>query len=92
MDTLGSWELPGELVALRETVRRFMASEVKPIDDRLPHDAYLPPPEILGPLQDKARALGLWFVQSPAAYGGAGLNMLSQCVVAEEAAKCRMGA
>ena len=92
MDTLGSWELPDELVALRETVRRFMVAEVKPAEDRLPHDAYLPPPEILGPLQQKARALGLWFVQSPVAYGGAGLNVLAQCVVAEEAAKCRMGA
>lgn len=92
MDTLGSWELPPELVALRETVRRFMATEVKPIEDRLPYDTYLPPPEILGPLQQKARALGLWFIQSPAEFGGAGLNVLAQCVVAEEAAKCRMGA
>ena len=92
METLGRWELPEELVALRETVRRFMATEVKPIEDRLPHDTYLPPPEILRPLQQKARALGLWFVQSPAEYGGAGLNVLAQCVVAEEAAKCRMGA
>jgi acyl-CoA dehydrogenase len=69
-----------------------MATEVKPVEDRLPHDAYLPPPELLNPLRDKARALGLWFVQSPAEYGGAGLNVLAQCVVAEEASKCRMGA
>lgn len=92
MDTLGSWQLPEELVALRGTVRRFMAAEVKPAEDRLPHDAYLPPQEVLRGLQDKARALGLWFVQSPVEYGGAGLNVLAQCVVAEEAAKCRMGA
>lgn len=92
MDTLGSWELPAELVALRETVRRFMVQEVKPAEDRLPHDAYFPPPDVLRPLQQKARATGLWFVQSPAAHGGAGLNVLAQCVVAEEAAKCRMGA
>ena len=92
MDTLGSWELPEELVALRETVRRFMVHEVKKVEDALPHDAYLPPPEILRPLQQKARALGLWFVQSPAEFGGAGLNVLAQCIVAEEAAKCRMGA
>jgi acyl-CoA dehydrogenase len=92
LDTLGSWELPEELVALRETVRRFMATEVKPVEDRLPHDTYIPPPEILTPLRKKARALGLWFIQSPAEFGGAGLNVLAQCVVAEEAAKCRMGA
>ena len=92
MDSLGSWELPEELVALRNTVQRFMRTEVKPVEDRLPHDAYLPPAEMLEDLRRKARALGLWQVQSPAAYGGAGLNILSQCVVAEEAAKCRMGA
>ena len=92
MDTLGSWELPEELVALRETVRRFMVAEVTPVEDRLPHDAYIPPPEVLKPLQQKARDLGLWFVQSPAEFGGAGLNVLAQCVVAEEAAKCRMSA
>ena len=42
-------------------------------------------------LRAKARSLGLWCVQSPAEYGGAGLDLLGQCVVAEEAAKCRMG-
>ena len=92
MDTLGSWELPEELVALRTTVQRFMAAEVKPLEDRLPHDAYLPPPDQLQALRQKARALGLWQVQSPVEHGGAGLNILAQCVVAEEAAKCRMGA
>jgi acyl-CoA dehydrogenase len=43
-------------------------------------------------LQAKARALGLWALQTPAASGGAGLSVLGQVVVAEEAAKCRMGA
>ncbi len=92
MDTLGSWELPEELVALRNSVQRFMVAEVKPVEDRLPHDAYIPPPTMLQALRAKARALGLWYIQSPAEHGGAGLNILSQCVIAEEASKCRMGA
>lgn len=92
MDTTGSWELPHELRALQETVRRFMQGEVKPVEDRLPHDAVTVPENDLGDLRRKAKALGLWCVQSPTAYGGAGLNVLGQCVVAEEAAKCRMGA
>ncbi len=92
MDTLGSWELPEELVALRNSVQRFMVAEVKPVEDRLPHDAYIPPPAMLQALRAKARALGLWYIQSPAEHGGAGLNILSQCVIAEEASKCRMGA
>ncbi len=92
MDTLGSWELPEELVALRNSVQRFMVAEVKLVEDRLPHDAYIPPPAMLQALRAKARALGLWYIQSPAEHGGAGLNILSQCVIAEEASKCRMGA
>jgi acyl-CoA dehydrogenase len=91
-DSAGSWELPEELRMLRETVRRFMQQEVKPLEDKLPHDAYTLPEDQLKPLQAKARALGLWNVQTPAEYGGAGLNLLGQCIVAEEASQCRMGA
>jgi acyl-CoA dehydrogenase len=43
-------------------------------------------------LQDKAKSLGLWQMRTPEEYGGAGLSLLGQAVVAEEAAKCRMGA
>lgn len=87
-----SWELPEELRQIQETVVRFMASEVKPLEDKLDHDAYELPPADLARLQEKARAIGLWCVRSPVEYGGAGLSLLGQAVVAEEAAKCRMGA
>jgi acyl-CoA dehydrogenase len=87
-----SWELSEELRQIQDTVARFMAAEVKPAEDKLPHDAYELPPEVFGPLQAKARQIGLWCVRSPAEYGGAGLNLLGQAVMAEEAAKCRMGA
>src|SRR6476620_4549237 len=87
-----SWELPEELRQIQDTVARFMAAEVKPAEDKLPHDAYELPAEVLGKLQDKARQIGLWCVRSPIEYGGAGLSLLGQAVVAEEAAKCRMGA
>ncbi|GAB2982922.1 acyl-CoA dehydrogenase family protein [Amycolatopsis acidiphila] len=88
----GAWELPEEFRLLAETVRRFMATEVRPLEDKLEHDAAGLPPELLLPLQEKARELGLWALQTPAEYGGAGLSVLGQVVVAEEAAKCRMGA
>ena len=91
MDTTGSWELPEEYRMLQENVRRFMAEEVRPAESRVEHDATALPVEVLGRLQEKARALGLWCVQSPVVHGGAGLNLLAQCIVAEEAAKCRMG-
>ena len=88
----GAWDLPEELRMLRDTVRAFMANEVRPLEDTLPHDTPGLPPEKLIPLQQKARALGLWALQTPLAFGGAGLGVLGQALVAEEAAKCRMGA
>src|SRR5258706_9477014 len=69
-----------------------MRSEVKPVEDRMPHDCYVLPEDVLGPLQQKARKLGLWCIRSPAEHGGAGLNLLGQALVAEESAQCRMGA
>ena len=89
--SLTGWQLPDEYVLLRDTVRRFMQEEVKPVEDRLPHDANAPAAADLELLQKRARELGLWCVQSPAEHGGAELDLLGQCVVAEEAAKCRMG-
>ena len=48
--------------------------------------------EQLVDLQQRAREIGLWSLQTPAEFGGAGLSILGQCVVQEEAAQCRMGA
>jgi acyl-CoA dehydrogenase len=92
MVAAGSWELPEELRMIRDTVRRFMLQEVKPIEDALEHDAYKLPQDKLVPLQVKAKALGLWCFRTPEEFGGAGLSLLGQAVVAEETAKCRMGA
>lgn len=92
MEYNGSWELPEELRMLRDTIRRFMQEEVKPAEDRLAHDAYtLAEPE-LQVLQNKAKSIGIWCLETPAEFGGAGLSLLGQCVAAEEAAQCRMGA
>jgi acyl-CoA dehydrogenase len=88
----GAWELPHELVMLRETVRRFMRVHVHPLEDTLDHDTAGLPREQLVELQAKARAIGLWALGVPEEFGGAGLSVLGQVVVAEEAAKCRMGA
>ncbi|PZX13026.1 alkylation response protein AidB-like acyl-CoA dehydrogenase [Palleronia aestuarii] len=89
---LGAWEMPEEFEMLRTTARRFMKDEVLPREERLEHDAYAFPDGELSELQRRAREIGLWCVQTPAEYGGAGLNLLAQCVVAEESSQCRMGA
>lgn len=91
-DATGAWELPEELVMLRDTVRRFMTAYVHPVEEKLEHDTVGLPREQLVDLQTKARELGLWALQTPQEFGGAGLSVLGQVVVAEEASKCRMGA
>ncbi len=90
-DASGSWELPDELRMLRDTVRRFMAAEVRPAEAKLPHDAYtLEPDRLQRSAAQGARQRPVVF-ETPAEHGGAGLSLLGQCVVAEETAKCRMG-
>ena len=88
----GAWELPEELQMLQETVSRFMREQVRPAEDRQPHDCYALPAEDLAKLQASAKNLGLWCPASPSQYGGIGLSLLGQVLVAEEAAKCKMGA
>ena len=92
MNSAGSWELPEDLRLIRDTAKRFMETEVKAAEDTVEHDAYELPEALLAPLQKKARDIGLWCVRSPEEFGGAGLSLLGQSVVAEEAARCRMGA
>nr|CAD6630318.1 butyryl-CoA dehydrogenase [arsenite-oxidising bacterium NT-25] len=88
----GAWELPEHFVMLRDTIRRFMTEEVRPVEERQPHDCYSLPPADLEGLRAKAKNAGLWCMASPEQYGGGGLGLLGQVIVAEEAAKCRMGA
>lgn len=88
----GAWEMPEHLEMLRRTIARFMTEEVRPVEERQPHDCYALPEDELTALRAKARAAGLWCMASPEEYGGGGLGLLGQVIVAEEAAKCRMGA
>jgi acyl-CoA dehydrogenase len=87
-----SWDLPEDMAMLRETARRFMQHEARAEEDKLPHDATELPADVLKRLQAKARALGIWQVESPVEWGGAGLSLLGQAVVAEQASQCKMGA
>src|SRR4029079_17979037 len=76
---------------MQETARRFMRERVIPAEKPLPHDAIALPDDVLKPLQEEAKKLGFWHVESPAEWGGAGLNLLGQAVVAEESSQCKMG-
>ncbi|MEM7019489.1 MAG: acyl-CoA dehydrogenase family protein [Pseudomonadota bacterium] len=86
-----SFELSPELQLLRDQVRKFMRQEVKPIEDKLPHDATGASPEDRARLKEIAESMGLTRLNVPEQYGGNNLSAVARVVVAEEAAKCRLG-
>lgn len=92
MNAEGAWQLPEELVGLQKLARDFMEKEIRPVEETLEYDAYELPADVLERVREKARQAGLWCVASPVEYGGAGMSLLAQCIVAEEASQCRMGA
>jgi acyl-CoA dehydrogenase len=81
------FDLPEELQLLKQTVRRFVDRELIPLELECRPEGEEMPESILKPLQEKAKALGLWLLDVPQAYGGARLDLLSRCVIAEEVAR-----
>ena len=87
-----NFELPEHVRQVADTVRRFVRSELLPLEktvirreaERGLADTPIVPPEIGAELDRKARALGLWGIDVPAEYGGQDLGALVKCVVTEE--------
>jgi acyl-CoA dehydrogenase len=80
------FELPEELRQLKETVRRFVDRELIPIEMSSMEGVDLKP-GIRASLEQKAKDLGLWQLEVPEEYGGAGLGYLGLAVVWEELAR-----
>jgi acyl-CoA dehydrogenase len=78
------FNLTEELQMLKETVRRFIDKEVIPLEREFRAEGEEMPDRLLKPLQEKAKALGLWLLGVPEEYGGAGLDLLARCIIAEE--------
>lgn len=85
-------QLPDELILLRDQIRRFMREHVKPIEDRLPHDALGCSAKDRARLRSIAESMGLTRLSVPEEYGGNPISALARVVIAEESAKCRLGA
>ena len=84
--------LSQELLEIRDLTKKFMSKEVLPAEEKAPFDAFELPDDVLLALQKKAKSIGLWSVRAPQEYGGGGLSLLASTVIAEETAKCKMGA
>jgi len=82
------FELPEEIQALREVVRRFTDEELIPREPETPEGEDFPA-SYMGPLQEKVKALGLWQLDVPREYGGLGMGLLARCVVQEEISRSK---
>ena len=77
------FDLPEELQMLKDNLRRFVDTELIPIE-RETNDGTEFLPGVQEKLEEKARALGLWLFDVPEEYGGMGLGHLSKAVMFEE--------
>ena len=84
--------LSDELLLLRDQIRRFMQEHVKPIEDRLPYNALGCNPEDRARLRAIAEEMGLTRLTVPEEYGGNPVSCMMRVLIAEESAKCRLGA
>ncbi len=86
------FELPEDVVQVRDSVRRFVRDELLPLErlvirreaERGLADTPIVPPDVAAALDAKAQALGLWGIDVPARFGGQDLGALVKCVVTEE--------
>lgn len=77
------FQLPDEVKMLQTVMREFVDRELIPIESQSHHGDVVEE-ELLRPLQDKVKEMGLWLLDVPEEYGGAGLSLLARCVVHEE--------
>ncbi|MFO0838515.1 MAG: acyl-CoA dehydrogenase family protein [Phycisphaerae bacterium] len=77
-----TFDLPDDLITLRDMVRKFAAEEIRPHARDWDRDQNIPD-SLLAQLGE----LGLLGVMVPAEFGGAGLNYLANSVILEEVAR-----
>ncbi len=76
------FEFTPEQKMLREMVRDFTCTEIKPIAHKIDEEERIPP-ELIGKLRD----LGLLGAAFPTEYGGGGFGEVGYCVIQEEIAR-----
>src|SRR5579875_2868429 len=78
--------LPEELRMLRQVAREFVDREVIPLETVVTDREHLPA-DVRADLEGKARELGLWALDTPEEFGGAGLGVLAKAIVDEQLAR-----
>jgi acyl-CoA dehydrogenase len=84
---------PPEIDEIRERVRTFMETEVRPLEDEADASGWERDDWIKAIIEcrGKAKEAGLWLPHMPAEWGGMGLGHLEMAAVSAEAGKTRMG-
>jgi len=85
--TFAGFDLPEDLAMISESVARFVAQEIRPVEAALPPEARRLPDDALADLQRKAKEAGYWCFDAPSEYGGADLTSFAFVVVVEQASK-----
>lgn len=85
------YQLPQELISLREQVRRIIHDEVIPAESRVDPDAAEILDDDYWSIAKKTQAAGMWCMGSPQQYRGGGLGMFAMCVLQEQMCQHRMG-
>ena len=78
--------LPEELQLLQETVRKFVDQELIPVEMEC-RDGVTLKPEYRERFETKAREMGLWMLDVPEEFGGAGLSLFAQVIIWAEMAR-----
>ena len=77
------FSLNDEQKMMIDTIRRFIAEELKPLEDALENDGQLAQDKALA-VHHKAKALGLYALNMPAELGGGGLSNLDRILCEEQ--------
>src|SRR5271170_56621 len=78
------FELPEELRLFQANLRRFVDTELIPIERQTTTDAAKLKPEYYERFCKRAKDLGFWMMDVPEEYGGPGLSILARTVVEEQ--------
>ena len=77
------FSLNDEQKMMIETVRRFIAEELKPLEDEIEDKGFLDPVKAQA-IHDKAKSLGLYAMNMPAELGGGGLSNMERILCEEQ--------
>src|SRR6202049_448646 len=78
------FELPEELRIFKDSLRRFVDTEMIPIERETSTDTEKLKPEYYERFCQRAKDLGFWKMDIPEEYGGAGFSVLARSIVETE--------